>query len=153
MDRRAVMGGITAAAVAGVVAFPTMASADGAVSAATIQRSKFNYGQRIAALKGAVAAGDFGAVAAEKNAFILFNSGAYPSVKSKGLKTAAIAGTNTIFAAIRAKDAVALKSAYTAYCTANDISEAKSITNRDGQGISSDFHYRVGTKQAAIYVR
>jgi hypothetical protein len=150
MDRRAVMGAIAAA---GLVAAPVMASADGAVSAATVQRSKFNYGTRVAALKSAVDAGDFDAVAAEKNAFILFNSGAYPSSKSKPQKTAAIAGTNAIFAAIRSKDKSALKAAYGDYVKGNGIKEYAAVTANQGQGYSSDFDYRVGTKQAAIYVR
>ena len=43
----------------------------GAVSGATILKAKVKYGTRIAALKSAVAAGDFAAVAAEKSAFIV----------------------------------------------------------------------------------
>ncbi len=150
MDRRAAMGAIAGAAL---VVAPSIASADGAISAATIQRSKFNYGSRIAALKSAVAKGDFGAVAAEKNAFILFNSGAYPRAKDKPSKEAAIAGTNAIFAAIRSKDSSALKAAYDAYTTANDIKEPAVLSSDKGQGYSSDYDYRVKTKQAAIYVR
>lgn len=150
MDRRAAVGAIAAA---GVVALPSMASADGAISAATVQRSKFKYGSRIAALKEAVNKGDFGAVAAEKNAFILFNSGAYPASKNKQKKADAIAGTNAIFSAIRSKDAGALKSAYSSYCTANEIKEPAALDAGQGQGYSGDFDYRVKTKQAAIYVR
>ena len=150
MDRRAAMGAIAAASV---VALPQMASADGAISKATVQRSRFNYGSRIAALKSAVAAGDFAAVAAEKNAFILFNSGAYPAIKDKAAKAEAIAGTNAIFSAIRSKDKAALKSAYDAYVKANEIGDFAAITASNGQGYSSDFDYRVKTKQAAIYVR
>merc|ERR1719223_1996776 len=76
MDRRAAFGQIaTAGAVlAGV---PAIASADGAVSSASINRARGLYGERIVALAGAVSAGDFKAIAEEKNAFILFNSGAY----------------------------------------------------------------------------
>ncbi|CAJ1959342.1 unnamed protein product [Cylindrotheca closterium] len=151
MDRRAAMGAIAAA---GVVALPQMASADGAISKATVQRSRYNYGSRIMDLKDAVAAGDFGAVAAEKNAFILFNSGAYPGAKNKGKKAAAIAGTNAIFAAIRSKDKGALKSAFDAYVNENGIASlAASVDSTKGQGYSTDFDYRVRTKQAAIYVR
>ena len=145
MDRRAAVGAIAAA---GLVAVPTMASADGAISTASIQRAKFQYGSRIGALKSAVAAGDFGAVAAEKNAFILFNSGAYPAVKDKSKKADAIAGTNAIFSAIRSKDKAALKSAYDSYCAANEIKEVAAIDATYGQGYSSDFDYRVRTKQA-----
>jgi hypothetical protein len=150
MDRRAAMGAIAAA---GLVALPTMASADGSVSKATVQRARFTYGSRVAALKAAVAAGDFASVADEKNAFVLYNSGAYPAVKDKPLKAAAIEGTNAIFAAIRAKDKAALKTAYDSYCKANDIKEISELSANSGQGYSTDFDYRVRTKQAAIYVR
>jgi hypothetical protein len=150
MDRRAAVSAIAGAAL---VAVPSMASADGAISAATIQRSRFNYGSRIAALKDAVSKGDFSAVAAEKNAFILFNSGAYPRAKDKDAKNAAIAGTNAIFAAIRSKDSGALKKAYDNYVATNNIKEPVAIDNTKGQGYSSDYDYRVRTKQAAIYIR
>jgi hypothetical protein len=150
MDRRAAVGAIAGAAL---VIAPTMASADGAVSKATVQRSKFRYGSRVAALEGAVASGDFAAVADEKNAFILFNSGAYPGIKLKGSKAAAIDGTNAIFAAIRAKDKAALKSAYASYVDTNNIKGYATITPSYGQGYSGDFDYRVKTNQATIYVR
>jgi hypothetical protein len=150
MDRRAAIGAVAGAVL---VAAPSIASADGAISAATVQRSKFTYGSRIAALKSAVANGDFGAVAAEKNAFVLFNSGAYPRAKDKDSKNAAIAGTNAIFAAIRSKDSAALKKAYESYVSTNGIKEAAPLTADRGQGYSSDYDYRVRTKQAAVYVR
>lgn len=150
MDRRAAMGAIAAA---GVVALPQMASADGAVSKATVQRARFTYGSRISALKSAVAAGDFAAVAAEKNAFILFNSGAFPGAKNKAAKAEAIAGTNAIFSAIRSKDKAALKTAYDAYMKSTDISDFDAIDNSNAQGYSCDYDYRVRTKQGAIYVR
>jgi hypothetical protein len=110
VDRRAAFGQIAigAAVVAGV---PQIAAADGAVSAATIARAKGIYGDRIYALKSAVEKGDFDAVADEKNAFVLFNSGAYPRTTDKKEKAAAIAGTNEIFSAVKAKDAAALKKA------------------------------------------
>lgn len=141
MDRRAAFATIGAAALVGI---PAIASADGSVSTATRQRAKFIYGSRIAALKGAVDKGDFAAVAAEKSAFILFNSGTYAKIASD--KSAAIAGTNAIFAAIRAKDAGALKSAYTAYVKANDIKPPAALTT-DAQGCSADFDYRVRTPE------
>ena len=142
MDRRAAFGQIaTAGAVlAGV---PAIASADGAVSSATIGRARGIYGDRIANLASAVAAGDFAAVAEEKNAFILFNSGVYP--KDKARKTAAIEGTNAIFAAIRSKDTSALKSAYDSYIATNSISGLPAIDPNDGQGYCGDFDYRVKT--------
>lgn len=145
MDRRAAFGQIaTAGAVlAGV---PAIASADGAVSGASIQRARGMYGSRIAALKGAVDSGDFKAIADEKNAFILFNSGAYANNKAK--KNSAIAGTNAIFAAIRSGDKAAVKSAYASYIADNEIKDLISAETTDGQTYSGDFDYRVRTNAA-----
>jgi len=151
MDRRAAMGGIAAAA--GIAAMPGMALADGATSTASIQRAKYVYGTRISALKEAVAKGDFAAVASEKNAFILYNSGSYPGVKNKEAKNNAIAATNEIFKAIREKDAKALKTAYTAYLKTVDMSDYSAINADQGQGYSADYDYRVRTNQGTIYVR
>lgn len=151
MDRRAAMGGIAAAA--GMAAMPGLAFADGATSKASVQRARFTYGSRISDLKDAVAKGDFAAVAAEKNAFILFNSGAYPGSKNKTKKSDAIAATNAIFSAIRSKDAKELKSAYAAYIKTVDMSDFDAITTDDGQGYSNDYDYRVRTKQGTIWVR
>ncbi len=145
MDRRSAFGQIaTAGAVlAGV---PAIASADGAVSGASIGRARGIYGSRIAALKSAVEAGDFKAIADEKNAFVLFNSGAYANNKSK--KKAAIAGTNKIFSAIRSGDKAAVKAAYAEYTAANEIKDLTASTTVDGQTYSGDFDYRVRTKAA-----
>mmetsp|Transcript_24273 Transcript_24273/g.73028 ORF Transcript_24273/g.73028 Transcript_24273/m.73028 type:complete len:224 (+) Transcript_24273:177-848(+) len=92
LDRRAALQQ-SLGVVAGALALPQVASADGAVSTATVQRSRGIYGGRIAALKDAVAKGDFAAVADEKNAFLLFNSGAYtqknPQIKAAKAATVA----------------------------------------------------------------
>jgi hypothetical protein len=151
MDRRAAMGGIAAAA--GIAAMPGMALADGATSTASVQRARYKYGSRITGLKDAVAKGDFAAVAAEKNAFILYNSGAFPGSKNKAKKSNAIAATNDIFKAIRDKDQAALKSAYAGYIKTVNMSDYEAISAEDGQGYSTDYDYRVRTKQAAIWVR
>uniref|UniRef100_A0A7S1B5M7 Photosystem II Psb31 protein domain-containing protein n=1 Tax=Corethron hystrix TaxID=216773 RepID=A0A7S1B5M7_9STRA len=152
VDRRAAFGQIAGAAavVAGV---PSVAFADGAVSTATIQRSRGIYGSRIAALDAAAKSGDFAAVAAEKNAFILFNSGAYP--KDAARKSAAIEGTNAIFAAIRGKDKAALASAYKSYTDNCGINTLPTIDERggNGQGYSNDYDYKARTSAGAIYVR
>jgi len=152
MDRRAAMGGIAAVA-AGVAAMPGMASADGSVSKSTIQRARFVYGSRITNLKDAVKAGDFAAVAAEKNAFILYNSGAYPGTKNKAKKAEAIAATNKIFQAIRSKDKKALADSYKTYLSTVNMSDYDALAAEGGQGYSADYDYRVRTKQAAIYQR
>jgi len=147
-DRRGALAQIAGIAAAAV---PFAANADGAVSSATIGRARGIYGNRIAALESAVASGDFGAVVAEKNAFILFNSGAYP--KNKSAKADAISGTNAIFAAVRAQDKSGLKSAYDSYMKTNGIAPLPSVATDNGQGYSNDFDYRVRTKAGAIYVR
>mmetsp|Transcript_13931 Transcript_13931/g.16930 ORF Transcript_13931/g.16930 Transcript_13931/m.16930 type:complete len:182 (+) Transcript_13931:71-616(+) len=150
MDRRSAFGQIaTASAVlAGV---PAIASADGAASAQSEQRARFKYGSRIIALQKAVDSGDFGAIADEKAAFILFNSGAYSTNKAK--RKAAVAGTNAIFAAIRSGDKGAVKSAFGNYVADNKIKDFVDVSPDDGQGYCNDFDYRVKTKSAAIYVR
>merc|ERR1719252_287969 len=100
-NRRAALQKV-AGAIAGALARPQVASADGAVSTATVARSRGIYGGRIAALSGAVSKGDFAAVADEKNAFILFNSGAYQlkTPAAKAAKAVAQEGTANIFAAV-----------------------------------------------------
>jgi hypothetical protein len=152
VDRRAAFGQIAvgAAVFAGL---PQVASADGASSNGTIQKARFIYGGRISNLKKAVEAGDFDAVAAEKAAFVLFNSGAYPGAKRKDSKSDAIKSTNDIFAAIRAKDKSALNKAYSTYVTSNNIKPFPVVDSKDGQGYSGDFDYRVRTSAAAIYQR
>jgi hypothetical protein len=148
MDRRAAAAQIaTGAAV--VAGFPTLALADGARSAATESRARGIYGQRIAGLESAVNSGDFAAVAAEKNAFILFNSGA---ISDKAKKAAAVKDTNAIFAAIRSKDAGALKSAYGAYKKANGIAVVN-VDRESGQGYSADYDWKARTGAGTIYVR
>jgi hypothetical protein len=139
MDRRAAAGQIAAGAAV-LAGLPGMALADGARSASTRSRSRGIYGQRIASLESAVNSGDFGAVAAEKNAFILFNSGAL----GKSDQAAAVKQTNEIFAAIRAKDAGALKKAYSAYKSSNEIAVVK-VDREGGQGFSNDYDFKSRT--------
>lgn len=151
MDRRAAFGAIAGAAA--VVSAPQFASADGAVSAATGLRAKTMYGSRIYDLKKAVDSGNFDAVYGEKSAFILYNSGAYPTAKDKDKKKAAIAGTNAIFAAIKSSDKAALKDAYSKYVAANGIKEYPKVSKSSGQGYSSDFDYKRLSPAGAVYVR
>lgn len=102
-------------------------------------------------MKDAVAKGDFDAVAEEKNAFILFNSGVYPVAKDKAKKAAAIEGTNKIFAAIRSKDTGALKSAYDSYVKENDVKPIPVVDPQKGQGYSSDYSYLAKTPAGYVY--
>lgn len=140
MDRRAAAGQIAAGAAV-IAGLPNLALADGAKSAATVSRARGIYGQRIAALEDAVSKGDFGAVAAEKNAFILYNSGA---ITSKDKQAAAVKQTNAIFAAIRGKDAGALKKAYGDYKSAQDIAVIV-VDKEKGQGYSNDYDFKTRT--------
>jgi Photosystem II Psb31 protein len=147
MDRRSAVSQVafTAAAAAGALAAPQLALADGAVSAATKQRATAVYGGKIAALKSAVDSGNFSAVADEKNAFILFNSGAYPTAKDKSSKAAAVAATNDIFKAVKAGDKAGLKKAYDSYVASNGIKPLPALTVDKGQGFGSDYDYRART--------
>ena len=147
MDRRDAFGQI-AAAGAVLAGLPAIASADGAVSAATRKKAQVVYGSRIAALKKAVDSGDFAAIAEEKTAFILFNSGVYPTPKEKALKKAAIDDVNAIFAGIRKGDKAAVKAAYDKYVKANNISDVLAKASNGGQSYSSDFGYVVKTPAA-----
>ncbi|KAJ8604357.1 hypothetical protein CTAYLR_002546 [Chrysophaeum taylorii] len=133
---------------------PKPALADGAVSQATVARSKGIYGARIAALKGAVDKGDFDAVVDEKLAFELFNSGAYmlKSPTSKEKKAASVAATNEILAACEAKDKSKLKSAYDAFMK-NAAIDTSAIDVTAGQGISSDYDWKQRTAKGSIYQR
>jgi len=145
MDRRTAFAQI-GAAVAGIAAIPAVANADGAVSAATIAKARAIYGDRIADLKSAVASGDFAAIADEKRAFILFNSGAYPGAKNKAKLSAAIDGTNKIFAAIKSGDKAAVQKAYDEYVAANEVRPLPTVTSASGQGLFSDYSYLQRTK-------
>jgi hypothetical protein len=141
VDRRVAFGQIAVGAAA-VAGFSQAALADGAVSASTKGRAKGIYGDRIAGLKKAVEAGDFETVAAEKNAFILFNSGSYPSPKDRSKKSEAIKSTNAIFAAIKSGDKAALKSEYSKYVAANKINAMPTVDVKQGQGYSGDADYK-----------
>merc|ERR1711977_338636 len=154
-DRREVMQAL-AGAVAGAGVMPQVAMADGAVSVATIQRARGIYGGRIAGLKDAVSKGDFAAVESEKNAFILFNSGAYRtnSPKAKAEKAATVAAYEDVLAAVSAKDAGKLKTSYAAYVKAADIDiNPKPLDQMSGQGYSNDYDWKVKTDKGVIYQR
>lgn len=152
VDRRVAFGQM-AAGVAGIAGLSAPAFADGAQSSGTRLKARIIYGTRILDLEGAVKAGDFKAVAAEKNAFVLFNSGVYSNSKTKADKKQAIKDVNAIFAAIRSKDQGALQSAYKTYVANNKIEAIPQLDNSKVQSYSSDFGYLAKTKSAAIYVR
>ncbi|CAM9754311.1 unnamed protein product [Chrysoparadoxa australica] len=149
---KTVLGTATAAIVAGAVT--ESASADGAVSLATIARAKGIYGGRILGLKDAVSKGDFDAVGAEKNAFVLYNSGAYKrgNVDDKANQAQATALTKEIMAAVSAKDKAALGKAYSAYVKLIDI-DTKLYDPAGSQGISSDYDWKSRTNKGTIYQR
>jgi len=143
-----------AAAVGAALLAPRPALADGAVSPATVQRARGIYGARIAALKSAVDKGDFGAVLDEKNAFDLFNSGAFAirSAIAKESKAKSIAATEEILAAAAAGDKSKLKSAYDTFMKNAGISSG-SIDITYGQGYQSEFDWKARTPKGTIYQR
>jgi hypothetical protein len=155
VDRRVAFGQMAAGAagIVGASSLSAPAFADGAVSNGTRLKARVIYGARILDLEAAVKAGDFKAVAAEKNAFVLFNSGVYSSPKTKTEKKQAIKDVNAIFAAIRSKDQAALSTAYKAYVADNNIVAIPDLDGGKVQSYSSDFGYLAKTKSAAIYVR
>merc|ERR1711924_110658 len=100
--------------------------------------------------------GDFAAVESEKNAFILFNSGAYRtnSPKAKAEKAATVAAYEDVLAAVNAKDAGKLKSSYAAYVKAADIDiNPKKLDVMSGQGFGSDYDWKNRTDKGAVYQR
>merc|ERR1711904_369011 len=152
-DRREVMQAL-AGAVAGAVVMPQVAMANS--NAPAIQRARGIYGGRIAGLKDAVSKGDFAAVESEKNAFILFNSGAYRtnSPKAKAEKAATVAAYEDVLAAVSAKDAGKLKTSYAAYVKAADIDiNPKPLDQMSGRGYSNDYDWKVKTDKGVIYQR
>ncbi|KAH8056865.1 xanthine dehydrogenase [Aureococcus anophagefferens] len=108
----------------------------------------------IADLKDAVEKGDFAAVLAEKNAFDLFNSGAYAqkSAITKAQKAIAVTETKNIMEAIASKNANQLKTSYAAYMK-NAAIDTKPVDVSTGQGYSNDYDWKVRTKKGAIYQR
>lgn len=105
-------------------------------------------------LQKAVAAGDFAAVADEKNAFELFQSGAYQANggKAQATKAVLVEQYGKIMEACASKNKDALKSAYGTYITAADISTILDPA-AGGQGYSSDYSWTKGSAKAEIYVR
>ncbi|CAM9539837.1 unnamed protein product [Ectocarpus fasciculatus] len=138
------------AAVAAAAAVPGVAFADGAKSLATQSRARGIYGNRIAALKGAVDKGDTAAVLSEQNVFRLFNSGVYSTDKAKFAEAEELA--KGVVQAASAGDAKALKDSYAAYMK---YTEKKSGYNGagDGQGFGSEFDYKNRTPLGTVYQR
>mmetsp|Transcript_28361 Transcript_28361/g.95490 ORF Transcript_28361/g.95490 Transcript_28361/m.95490 type:complete len:186 (+) Transcript_28361:63-620(+) len=152
--RRAFVTQVAGAMAAGILA-PGVAHADGAVSKATVARSRGIYGGRVLDLDEAVKKGDFAAVLDEKNAFELFNSGAYMTKgeANKEGKAAAIAEYKNIMTAVAAKDKEGLQKSYAAYVkNANIVSQFPSDL-MSGQGYSTEYDWKKGTKKGTIYQR
>uniref|UniRef100_A0A7S2S7V4 Photosystem II Psb31 protein domain-containing protein n=1 Tax=Rhizochromulina marina TaxID=1034831 RepID=A0A7S2S7V4_9STRA len=133
------------------------AFADGAVSLATVARARGLYGGRIAALSDSVNKGDLEAVEAEKNAFILFNSGVYARngpVDRKNKKVA-VAATNSLFDAVSKGDKAGVKSAYAEFMKVADIQPGYSGKDKDfTQGYSTEYDWKYkDPKKGSIYIR
>jgi len=153
VDRRDMLAK-TAGVLGGVFAGAQAANADGAVSLATMSRSRGIYGTRVADLAGAVEKGDFEAVLAEKNAFVLFNN-ANNLPKLKEAKKVNAKKQEAIFAAAKAGDKAGLKAAYADYIKTaelpNPVYKGKDLAY--SQGYSSDYDWRARTDRGTIYVR
>lgn len=130
------------------------AMADGAVSASTIYRARTSYGAKIADLASAVEKGDFAALDNKKvvAAFDLFISGSNKRVANRPTLTKEKEIEGKIFAAVKAKNSAALKSAYADFIKVADLkSEYK--PGELGQTDSSGYSPTWGTSRQYIYQR
>jgi len=130
--------------------------ADGAVSDGTVFRVRNSYGRRIVELGEAASKGNFDAFAAKKsiNSFDLFISGsnAKKNDATKARKAAEKELEAKIYAAVQAKDAGKLKSAYDEFIKVADLkSDFKS--GEKGQTDSSGYSPTWGTPGQFIYQR
>lgn len=143
MSRSQAVSSAFAAAGAAIAAasVPSVAFADGAKSSATQSRARGIYGARLEGLKSSVDKGDAAAVLAEKNAFILFNSGVYSTDKSKFATADGLA--KDVLKAAEAGDAAGLKSAYAAYMKYTLVKSGFK-DEESGQGLGSEFDYKRG---------
>lgn len=154
-ERRDVLGQ-AAGALGLVFSGAGAAVADGAVSQTTVARARGIYGGRILALEDAVKAGKLDAVLAEKNAFALFNSGAYklPGAKNKETKAKAVAATDALLAACAAGDKAKAAAAYKEFLSVADISAGyEGKTKAYTQGYSTEYDWKFKTDKGTIYVR
>lgn len=131
----------TAGAAVAAASMPSVAFADGARSSATQSRARGIYGTRIEGLKSSVDKGDTAAVLAEKNAFILFNSGVYSTDKAKFATADGLA--KDVIKAAESGDASGLKSAYAAYLKYIVVKSGYKAED-EGQGLGSEFDYKRG---------
>jgi len=154
-ERRDVLGQ-AAGALGLVFSGAGAAVADGAVSASTVARARGIYGARILDLEGAVKAGDLAAVLAEKNAFLLFNSGVYTpkGEKVKATKAKAVAATDALLAACEAGDKAKAAAAYKEFLSVAEISPGyEGKTKAYTQGYSTEYDWKFKTNKGTIYVR
>ena len=153
VDRRGMITK-TAGVLGGVFAGAQAANADGAVSLATMARSRGIYGTRVADLADAVEKGDFEAVLAEKNAFVLFNN-SNNRPKNKEEKKINAVKQEVVLAAAAKGDKAALKAAYADYIKTASLPNAV-YKGRDAdysQGYSNDYDWKARTNRGTIYVR
>ena len=128
--------------------------ADGAVSASTVYRARTTYGRRIQDLKDTVSKANFEALQDRKvvNSFDLFISGANALNADKSLRAAETAVEAKFFAAVKAKDAGKLKSAYDEFIQLADLTK-EFKPNELGQTDSSGYSGTWGTDRQYIYQR
>ena len=104
-------------------------------------------------LQDAVNKGDFDAVADEKNAFELFNSGAYQAAGGVAQAQRAVSVENygAIKEAVASKNAAGLKAAYKKFIDDADI--ASLLEPVSGQGMSADYDWKARGVKGYVYVR
>lgn len=148
----AVMG----AALAGPMAPPQPAVADGAVSASTIYRARNYYGARIKNLAKDVSTSNFAAFEDKKviNAFERFisASNAQKSTIAKERKAAEEAIQANIYSAVKSKDANKLRAAYNEFIKVADLTDDYK-PGELGQTDSSGYSPTWGTDRQYIYQR
>lgn len=147
--------GVAAMGIA--LAGPMPALADGAASASTVFRAKNYYGARILGLESAAEKGDFAAFEDKriKNGFDLFVSGSnrLNSQIAKERKAAETVLEGKIYAAVKAKDAAGLKSAYGDFIKVSELKASGYKPNELGQTDSSGYSPTWGTSKQYIYQR
>merc|ERR1719389_898220 len=152
MDRRQLVGTFAAAAAA----MPMAAFADGATSPATLERARAIYGSRIARLSKAPAE----EILAEKNAFTLFTTGAYRSVKDKETTAKLNALSKTAIASAKSGDTAGAQSAVKEFISVGNIRELDTVEGGNynpkqrrnpGAPPTSEIEAQMGSLSYALY--
>jgi hypothetical protein len=153
LARRAMLG----AAAAAITAAPMAAFADGASSPAVLARSRAIYGSRVFRLQDASPE----SILADKNAFTLFTTGAYPRTGNAAFKETQAglkAASKKALAAAAKGDKAGAQAAVKEFCAIGQISNAKDYDNFDpkqrrnpGAPPTSELEELMGSQSFALY--